>query len=107
MRWKTRSGDCGGLNTLYGYDRKEFTGTKFAIGNIELGFKPIKEEVLLWLFHDLGRIAEGKEKLSDAEILHSAGIGVSLADYIRFYTARRFDCADPNFLFGVKLNLSL
>ncbi|MFH2036722.1 MAG: hypothetical protein ABIJ45_09995 [Candidatus Zixiibacteriota bacterium] len=102
-----RKFSIGGMGTLSGFDRKEFTGTDFWLGNIELGLKPLKEEVLLWLLYDAAGIANSGEKLSKSEILHSLGVGVSLGDYIRLYTARRFDRANPDLIFGVKLCFSI
>ncbi len=101
-----RKFSIGGMGTLPGYQRKEFTGTDFWLGNIELGFKAIKEEILLWLFYDAAVIDDEMTFLSDPEVLNSLGAGISLADYIRLYVARRFDCSEPDMEFGVKVGLS-
>lgn len=84
----------GGLGTLHGYEHKEFYGSEFWLVNIEYGVRFPNSEMVGWLFYNVGQISEEPVSLSDAEVRHSAGLGLAFGGDIRMLIGKRLDRSD-------------
>ncbi len=80
----------GGLGSLHGYDRKEFSGHEFWMGNLEYRFRFPENDLALAPFWDVGQIAEDGT-LSEAEVRNSLGLGLYLGNDVKLSFAKRLD----------------
>jgi outer membrane protein assembly factor BamA len=96
----------GGMGTLHGYYHKEFVGTNFWLGDVEYRIEFPHSGFSGWLMYNIGQIADRPEKLTDTEVRHSLGIGLSYEDDIRIILARRLDHSDASYRIHVNLGLN-
>jgi len=76
----------GGIGTLRGHEFKEFQGTRYALGNVEVAFVP-DSDFAIALFADLG---DAWDRDEEAKLRADVGVGVGSLD-----GALRVDFARP------------
>lgn len=97
----------GGLNTLAGYDHKEFFGRQFWNAALEYYYDLPRTDLNLWLFYNIGQVAEKFDLLDETEIRQSIGLGVSLDDGLRFDVARRLDRSESVYTIHIRLGFKI
>ncbi|UCD16658.1 MAG: BamA/TamA family outer membrane protein [Candidatus Zixiibacteriota bacterium] len=97
----------GGLGTLHGYRHKEYMGTEFWLTDLQYRINFPNTDFAGWLFYGVGRIGDGPDKLADAEIKHSLGIGLSFGTDLRVNIAQRLDRAGASPRIYVRLGYIL
>jgi len=93
----------GGLNTIHGYDYKEFMGDKFWLTDFQMRMTIPGTNINGWLFHNAGQITLQGLNLSDSDIKQSVGVGVSFEDSFRINLSRRLDSEDASLKMNVLL----
>ncbi len=95
----------GGYGTFYGYNRREFMGTE--LWYIDLGYRYsfFRSSLAGWIIYNAGQVADDGYQLSEAEVKHSIGVGLSIEDELRLNIARRLDRSDASFKFSAMLSL--
>jgi len=96
----------GGLGTLPGYAFKEYMGEEFWLAKTESRICIPRTDFTGRLFYDVGQIAVKGGHLSETEVKHSIGIGISFEDRIRLDIARRLDRSGSEFKLLVTLGLN-
>jgi len=90
----------GGLGTLYGYNHKEFMGTRFWMLNSEYRIDFPKIETAVSLLWDVAQIANDQKLNSDIDIKHNVGAALYFGNKFRLSLAKRLDRSyndDPKF----------
>ncbi len=81
----------GGLGTLYGYRHKEYFGDQFWMADIEYHIDLPHSDLDGWLFYNVAQIGDGIRDLSDFDVKHCLGVGLSINEDIRLNVAQRLD----------------
>jgi hypothetical protein len=85
----------GGLGTLYGYEHKEFSGSRFWLANLEYRIDFPHSDLAASLMWDVGQISPGTN-FDDAEVKNSLGAALYIGNKFKVGLARRLDRSYDN-----------